>query len=813
MGKFSDSPYFLLRDFFYEAANSKGIEKPIASYKSLLRFVSTINGTWDDTTAFTKDNSTGTKNIVYTNFNSTVWNLDYYYNPNIVRSEGYIVAPEVNVTAYGGGIYTLYIKDLGQGYLPISVRYKNTDKNTFHFINSGVNDFEEGTHIIETLTNSYSYNFEKWDIGLSDSFNFIEDGMECYFRKDGYYHDWLKTTANAYYKDKWNTDFVIRNYVNTDKIFTFFDYIYKSHDESECRVIFDGMKDYVMRAIPEHQRTQKFTEFQEVFYDRVYQEIFDLLKNIWTLLDPMEVDKKYLGYLSKYYDMFDVNLEFSTPLHVREFIRDMVWMIKRKGTYTEYFILWKILTATSNRLNIYERWHTNDIINRPETHVIDDDWEDYLYTYKDEYHSTQIEGGAGPVYYAKNYPTTIDNYPTTGKVLSTHFIIELDISDKPLLKYEIITEALWNMMNNYWEYIRPVNRVCEYRIVIAPKTNFTGNDISLYDSTTAVPAYLNTISSVYSLNDLGAYVHNQKIPTTEWVFSHNLGSKGLLVQCVDRDLTEVVPADIIFVDDNNVKVLFTEPVSGYALLKRADIFSRRVGNSLDEVWNIYHLRKRKEVIVHYQLDDKKMYEKDTLLVEGDIGTVDQDRIIAFFNDGEVKNAPVSKGYIFIQDEPSITWNIPHGMHKKGVITNVYDDNDFRMHPSEYKLVDVDNIQLTFETPVSGYVVLVTVGNLSFDDILADFEDKMKNPTWKIYAKEGDHDAGVPEIDSGQVNSIYQDDFFIYLDIMLPIKNKYIIEEIAIFNDDGLMVFYTHNSEMYKPNDVDLTLHYRIEKKI
>jgi hypothetical protein len=371
MGKFSDSPYFLLENFFDGINNTKPIEKPILDFKWLVRFVSSIdNG--DGTRSFLDDqytfeNTVGKpSDVVFTNYRTNDWNRQEYYDPNIITTfNSYIVAPMINITTKGGGLLDLFVKEPDVGFNPITVRYEGRNGNEFDFSNPGIGKYGPGSNIIDILTGR-RYMFTFWDKTLQDTFGLFDNNSETYFRKDSLYHEWLKGYAKEYMLEEMGVDFTIRNYVNTDKLFSYFHNIFKSHDNQECRIIFDGMKDYVLRAVPEHQRTPRFVELCNIFFDQLYQEIYDLLKNIWSLIDPMEADQKYLGLLSRYYDMFDVDIRGASLLHIREFIRDMIWMIKRKGTYTEFYILWRILTATKNMLNVYERWHRVDVEKFPE---------------------------------------------------------------------------------------------------------------------------------------------------------------------------------------------------------------------------------------------------------------------------------------------------------------------------------------------------------------------------------------------------------------------------------------------------------------
>lgn len=853
MGKFSDSPFFLLKTFFDELNNTKPAERPILDYKWLVTFVSSFdNG--DGTRTFTEtlpctaagcyepftfDNTLPNQSdIIFTDYRVTEWNRREYYDPNLITTfNSYIVSPLINITARGGGLLDMFVKEENIGYQPIKVRYIDRDGNQFNFANPGIMKYEPGENIVDTLYKENHYMFTWWDTIVTDTFGLFENNRETYFRKDSLYHDWLKLMAHDFFLEDMGVDFEIRNYANTDKIFHYFHNIFKSDNNQKCRIIFDGMKDYVMRAVPEHQRTPNFTELCEVFFDRLYQEIYDLMKNIWSLIDPMEVDDKYLGYLSRYYDMFDVNVQNATLLQIREFIRDMIWMIKRKGTYTEFYILWRILTTTKNMLNVYERWHKRDVESFPEwpmainsydidtwpnypyysdtnqtTNVPSSAWVDVMYVYRDEYEAPEVNFGAGPGWYKKWYPDSYGPSPSgENLMLSTHYILETDISYEPLTKTEIINKELWDEMVEYWEYVRPVNRVSNYRILIAPITDISGKYINLYEVSRRSSAYLKTKSYVtFDLEDDG-YVHHQPTadPRNKWVIIHNLG-KNILIQVFDSNFDEIVPKDIEY-SNSTATLYFDSPQAGFAIIRAANWASTRPDPVLSETWNFYHLRQQKEIIVHYRNDDNRFYTKDTKLVNNSSA-------IAEFSDKDNNTAMAGTGnFVYIQSTSSQIWDIPHYSGMKGVIMSVYSfdyddefntDNDRRVHPSEYTLITSNECKIEFNHPMSGYVVLRRVGDMSIEDLIQELEELIENVTFKLYSY--DDEGERYEIDNGNVIKKYRDDNYYYFDISLDKEVTYVINEIDMFDKNGDLLFHSYMSNLYKPAGVDMIFHYRLE---
>jgi len=826
-GKFSDTPYFMINDFLNEIRNTHHRYQKEIDYKWDVVFVSTFNtpvSTGYSTGHFDFDDDTG-NDIVFTDFGDNTYNIMYHYNPNEERQENsYIVSPFINIIAHGDGILDLFVREPNEGYIPIKVKHESTVGDRFNFSSR-----DTGTTIVpgDTITatlSGASYRFDEYNTSNRDSFlNDFNNNRETYWRNDSVFHNWLRKYAKSYYKDKWGLELDIRKYVNYDKNFLFFHKIFKSRNEIDCRIIFYGMKNFIMDAIPEHQRTPKFKEFMDIFFDELYQEAYNQLKDTWHMVDAMYVALDYLGYLSKFYDMFDVNMFDINELQKREFVRDMIWILKRKGTYTDYFILWRILTNTVNSLNIYERWHTKDVnawenwpigINQFDvntwpnypyysdtsgaTVVPETEWYDVIYTQKPEYHQPPISGGAGHVYYNKPYPCTVDTYDTSNMILSTHYIIETDVSSEPMDYDKIVSKQTWDNISSYWEYIRPVNRVAHYRIVLAPKTDFSGQFISLYTDVFDKAAYVLTQSVYYYGIITGAYIHTQSQISDEWIIHHNLGGR-LHVQVFDVNFNEIIPDDIIFDSNSVLRITFNNDVNGFVLVKKAD--NDQEQDTISDTWNMISDLDTDKLIINFDEDDVKVYE-------GDLELLDNIHSTGEFTDNNIlsrKNVISEGNVVFFQNTPDTVWNVEHYLGTFGVIANVYDTNNKRIHPSEFILNTTDNMTLEFDKPQAGYVVLIRIGNLNLNNL--DFT----NIIIQLYENTGDMANGVAPVYTSEIDNTVETPDMYFIQKTIPENETFVFREIAIRHEHGELMFYTKCSETYKPNNVLFALHYRIEK--
>ena len=66
----------------------------------------------------------------------------------------------------------------------------------------------------------------------------------------------------------------------------------------------------------------------------------------------MELDIKYLGYLSKYYGMTDFQPITLDETVYREFVKNTISLLKRKGTFSDLYAVWSVTSQADNRLNV-----------------------------------------------------------------------------------------------------------------------------------------------------------------------------------------------------------------------------------------------------------------------------------------------------------------------------------------------------------------------------------------------------------------------------------------------------------------------------
>lgn len=303
----------------------------------------------------------------------------------------YLAGPKRSISADGGIGTILYQKTSDGDYVAHKFKIQDIKGNNFRFSYEGM-----------VSTHSEA-------VGL-------QTGEELYFRKDSYFQNWLTTNSDTY-----------KDYINTNKTFIYFGKIYPITGSVQYNIVFEGLKDYVENALPDNNRTDNLLELLKLFYDQCYQDVYSLTKNLLAFIDAREVNLDHLYYLADRANITIDQDKIDTELLLREFVDNLPYWLKRKGTYSAYYIIWKLLAQnTSNVLNIYERWvewclpsiKTGLLIPGPLDNF--GDFEDHHIW---EYYGQQPSGGASSLYYDRYNPNTYPDYseaPTGTCATTTH---------------------------------------------------------------------------------------------------------------------------------------------------------------------------------------------------------------------------------------------------------------------------------------------------------------------------------------------------------------------------------------------------------
>ena len=447
-----------------------------------------------------------------------------------------------------------------------------------------------------------------------------------------------------------------------------------------------------------------------------------------TLNDPMEVDIDYLGYLSKYYGMQDldnINLE---PQRYREFVRDIIHFLKRKGTFADLYVIWKVIGQSNNYLNVYERWVSastaTSAINAFEV-IQEHQWLDHLYVSKYTSAGTNIwqppTDGAGIGWYGdikpiidtdlidvcaseltsgnvKEYPPAVE-YAMDDKILSSNYRVELDINNEPISLEGIFPKEIAENLFYSFEFVRPVYRVARYGIVYAPIVNFTGDKVHLYSGKNRQGEFYENVYSwsqslAFRLAELGAYIGIQCTPSTEWVFEHNLNTYKLMSEFFDFDFKQIVPDSVTYSSNGlSATATFENVNSGYMFLKEVKEPSSdwRVTDSPSTFnWIINHTANNylevpapnNTVIVQMQHgiedEDGTILEWQKVVVNK-LDIIDENTIHVYLEDNDEYRGHINTfiaGNETVQvytfgASASTTWTVNHNLKQKGLMVACY----------------------------------------------------------------------------------------------------------------------------------------------
>ena len=706
------------------------------------------------------------------------------------------------------------------------------------------------------IDNYFKFQYKKKESAFTGAPN-LTMGEDMYFRKDSYFHVWLR--ENTAYK----------NFVNTDKRFIYFGKIYSITDEpTNYNIIFEGLKDFAIDALPEHNQTDNVKELFKIFFDAAYHDIYNMTKTLWSFFDAKEVDIDHLNYLATRAGI-ETDKDKVEELPLREFVDNLPYWLKRKGTYTSYYIIYKLLLEnTTNKLNIYERWvewclkstrQTNNFINETDFdnhHVL-------------EYYGIQPSGGAG-IYYDRYDPTSypvhtdfadrpdcsVKPSPSGYPVMSPHYKVEIDLSSEPLGEDYIIDSNSANELLRYWEYIKPVSKFIHYHMLLSPigKIDESGESVSLYDSSlTAIcdtrftgstvvtaasaapppPAYVLPYDDLYDYTE----VYNTNTSYSTWTIDHSLLTPELIIQTYDSDGNIIYPKSTDYINEGNtLKIDWFGAVRGTAYLAG----QKRVGNigtayyntSGSSVWEISHSNSPSGIV--YQVYSgitepapSGWIFRDIDRLVPDIATSITPNTLRLNWSSTVSGATFIRNadYLHNQLTPATIWNINHKMDIKGAIVQCWDHQSERLYPENIQQISSNEHRATFTEDVSGYATLIAFER---DFIEEDVELKT-TPTadepigfWKIGIGASDNFNPLLANDlnswsvSGELSSFTNTASGIggyhVIEFNVPKSGEQTLNEFGVFDPDFNMLYYTRCSSLYKPDNVQLDVVYRITKQ-
>jgi len=630
-------------------------------------------------------------------------------------------------------------------------------------------------------------------------------GYEVYFRKDALFHDYVDEETT------WET------IINTNRVFLYFGTVAPT-SENYFTICYYGMKDFVVNALPSNNRTDNMTTFLQTSFDEVYNEPYYLIRNIYTQSDPHEINEDYLYYISNMYASPILTPIASDIQRKRDYVEGLPALLKRKGTYTSLYIIWKnIVGDNPNLMNIYERWHQPmppSAGDNPYPYFVD-----HLYVTYPEYNHTPPTGGAGVGYYWSP-SVTGTGYPTydydTGMILSPHYKMEIDLTNAPFGDDYIIDKILMDNLITGWETMRPVSRVVHYQNVISPLGNFGMRAKSLYGSDykafcitrglqrAALP--YNTQTAIFTKSGL----------SDTWVVTHNLNTKHPIIQFFDTDNNQIIPSTVEYLTMNSVKVTWAFPAEGTAFICMPDSTYTELAASASQ-WIVDHNLSKYNIV---QIDD---LASEVFIPLSIIATDDDTMTVNFVYNQAGTLAISDVDYRYTSTGASTSWAVRHNLDAFGVQIQCYDENDNVIYPENVNIVSSSRIDVTFSEAVSGNAVVRKIGSrvADMDGIVSKID----------FLAIGDEGTGVDrtfnpaasgnslqhETMRFDVTITYDNDYYyVKADIPQTSNDLYITEMGLLHEGNALpdeLLWYTYNSSIYKAANSYLTIFYRLQKII
>ncbi len=909
MSKFSDSPYFLLRDFTNTVVAPPNPIYLTSDYTNMSTGTLYTDVIWiggvtnystsspyiDSLTVFPGFDESSDDAVIF-GHDDVRWNgwidrspesmyhLTFKDKNGVDSTTGVLMrGMEKSIVVEGGRYINLWSK-VDSGFIPVRLKplYETPiDKMYFRFDEVEIQTLNyDGTNIIydsDSVTDEPYFDSETVSIQTYDyTYDFVfgngqvlEPGTEIYFRKDSSFHDWLKNEnmAKKFYQDEFETDFILRNYVNTDKLFIYFGKIYPSPQEASLgsnryHIVFYGLKDWVQNALPPNNRKELFIEFLDTYFDMVYSEGYQQLKDIWSLRDAMECNETFLSYIPTFYGIqkYDDIPSWFSDIY-REYARDCVWLLKRKGTYASIYIITDLFTRnTNNILTVLERWHDDGLMSP----VMD--YKDHIYV--GLYNGTEPTGniGAGDFWYQKYDTATYpDGYISSdNKRLSPYYRVDFDLNVEPLTSLKIMPKQIAENLYVNWEMMRPIHRQAEYNFIYSPYCDLTGRSFVLYDSPNSNQAVTSSLRNIKF--DDNNYIETYADENRIWYIKHSLGTENVIVSCWDDTFKKMIPESINIYDDNNVVVSFSEPTKGMVIITKC-YMSGSPYNPL--LWKVVHGFNRKEVIVQFRdaTNNNVVYPDKIEVIDTQYidvtGLNPLGDYKAYVKDGlaegesiEIGGTPLSNT-IWTFPTQSTVWNIEHGYTENIFMVNCYDQNNELIVPEIIDVNQIDSngypkIVVTFDSPVSGFAAIDHIGDaVSFSGTLPrNASGDLVPVEWRltIETEEGIHTfirEGSPEANRfvnytktvnywdgtssnknfvyGQTNIPEEDDLWAYYTFkvtddalrQLNIKS-YDILSIELVNTgvrrtNRQRIVFSRVSGLYKPSGVDFIGHFKIFK--
>ena len=473
---------------------------------------------------------------------------------------------------------------------------------------------------------------------------------------------------------------------------------------------------------------------------------------------------------------------------------------------------WTIDTSTLDKLAmLVQCYGTDGTILNPLNVRINIDTDDITVTFDDTMTGYAV---VKDMLWGETATTFVYDTSATSLVLTPHYKVMMDLSCEALGDTYIIDETTVTNLIDKWELLRPVCKYAHYNTLLAPKTDFTGSYIPLYDynlTDNKGGCNMRCCDEVTGPTS-GSYVYKTLSNLPIWVASHNLGSEHIFTQCYDENLSQIIPVSIEPVNSNTTKITFAHSVSGYAFLSKSEY--THTESPAASAWNITYSPSGSDeyALVQFEDIDKNVFMPD------EINMVDETNFTGTMAEAKTGYAiHVASDYTHSQSPASAIWTIYHGLDYQALSVQAYDsDNNMVMPISVHINNNNASITLTFIEAIAGHAAVKAVGQLNtMSLIMAEISycklGSSGGVSWDPVIENDIEDTSGAVTITDLIVSEDSNGYYIPIEYIDGDEDAKSITEAGIFNSSDEMKFYMYCDEVYKRTDVGFSMYFRINK--
>lgn len=271
-------------------------------------------------------------------------------------------------------------------------------------------------------------------------------------------------------------------------------------------------------------------------------------------------------------------------------------------------------------------------------------------------------------------------------------------------KFQVTTPSTtWSFAHNT-DAQYPIIQVYDDNNFVVQPTNIESadeNNVNVYFDT----PFTGTVVVGYGNQPSGSTVFEQfTTASVSWSFQHDLGSRFVNVQAYDDNFQQLIPATLTLTSETSSLATFATASTGYLIATIG-------GNPVTTETASFAVTASYALNAESGGSGAGFPFSGSAVITGSLEVTDTVTATNFIGDGsQLTNLGLSGSltqgnFIFEQVTPAVSWSFNHGANSKYPVVTVYDNNDEVVIPNAIRAIDDDNIEINFDTTVSGYAVI------------------------------------------------------------------------------------------------------------